>query len=994
MNGKRTEKKIRFLNAIMGGASVVALFCGAVQASTVTPNTDAAALAAILINSDSVSLVAGSAKFTGSNLAVGTFADTGSIFPFTNGVVLSSGRVSSLLGSNEEEVLGTNGDADLSALTGGKTFDAAVLEFSFIPASDQISYSYVFGSNEYPEYVGKSYNDVFGFFVNGKNVALIPGTTNPVAINSVNHLRNSEYYFDNQGRVVPVNLDGLVGRDGKMVVVANVTPGQKNTFKIAIADVGDAGYNSAVFLGTGAVKAVPVQTIDTAKPFYTQEDSAATGASINFDGGTLKLTNGFATQAAVFVRQAGGTIDSNGYAGIFSGALGGTGDLLKTGSLGIQFGGASTYTGKLTVKEGFVVANAANMPGTVLLSDASAFVNFNQDVDGTYAGAISGSGYVVKSGGGTLTVNSQMAQTGGVMVAQGTLKLGVDNAIAAAGTLTFTQGQGPSGNDGQGPTTFQGTIDLNGKSLTVAGLKSAQLASGGTAGGTLAINGGTLNINGTGTDTYGGVITGSTGSLTKNGSGSLTLSGNSSFAGTTTVNGGTLAVTGNLSSALTIASGGILRNSGTVGSVTNSGTMAGDANAMSIMRVNGNFTQNASGVLNIKVDAAGGSDKLQVSGTANLGGTLAVLPALGTYQAGTTYNIVSATTLTGTFTEITGAIPGLEIKPVYTTGGLNLVLNKPIDVAAVVAEASQQLVSETGQAQTRTTTRNSVSAVSNRLQNVFSGRALGGGNQRTAAADTMTGMSAGDENPLDGVSVWADASASRLINSVTDDKFAGWSQNLLFGADKQFTPDWVAGAVVGIEHSDLDTSLLNGRRQALGGSLTGYAGYRINEHSNINVQAGAGALSNKLEQNALGLSGKDTFASWRIMTAVNLNSSWAVKKYELSTLAGLSYAYDSYDDYNASTGRLVSPTPSRLAQIRIGGEAAYNASEKFQPYLSATYEGDISSSGEGARNGAIFGGGARFFISERLTGAVLANAQAFRKNDHVYSAFANIRYSF
>lgn len=67
------------------------------------------------------------------------------------------------------------------------------MEFDFVPATDNISFNYVFGSEEYPEYVCSQFNDVFAFFISGpgivglQNIAIVQGTANmPVAINSVN----------------------------------------------------------------------------------------------------------------------------------------------------------------------------------------------------------------------------------------------------------------------------------------------------------------------------------------------------------------------------------------------------------------------------------------------------------------------------------------------------------------------------------------------------------------------------------------------------------------------------------------------------------------------------------------------------------------------------------------------------------------------------------------------------------------------------------------
>ena len=84
-------------------------------------------------------------------------------------------------------------------------------------------FRYVFGSEEYNEWVGWfSFNDVFGFFITGpnpmggqylnKNIAIVPGTENiPINILNINNgfsipgvipdgpCTNCEYYADNTG---------------------------------------------------------------------------------------------------------------------------------------------------------------------------------------------------------------------------------------------------------------------------------------------------------------------------------------------------------------------------------------------------------------------------------------------------------------------------------------------------------------------------------------------------------------------------------------------------------------------------------------------------------------------------------------------------------------------------------------------------------------------------------------------------------------------------
>ena len=128
------------------------------------------------------------ASYTGSPLAAGSFSgfeDAG----IDAGIVLSTGCAagsedpicsSSILGPNESPntgvILGEAGDADLDNLLDGvNTQDAAVLEFDFVPDAEAVTFTYVFGSEEYPDFVDAGYNDVFAFYVNGTNYATIDG---------------------------------------------------------------------------------------------------------------------------------------------------------------------------------------------------------------------------------------------------------------------------------------------------------------------------------------------------------------------------------------------------------------------------------------------------------------------------------------------------------------------------------------------------------------------------------------------------------------------------------------------------------------------------------------------------------------------------------------------------------------------------------------------------------------------------------------------------
>ncbi len=200
---------------------------------------------------------------------VGYFDATSTTFPITTGVIMATGNCMVAVGPNDAGGATDNtgvatdpNDLDLNDISTAVVNDECILEFDFIPNGDSIAFKYVFASEEYPEWVGSGYNDVFGFFISGpgfagpymggaENIALIPGTSTPVAINNVNNgsadvgpCTNCAYYVSNAG-----GLD--IQYDGHTVVLtasADVICGETYHIKLAVGDAGDDAWDSGVFL--------------------------------------------------------------------------------------------------------------------------------------------------------------------------------------------------------------------------------------------------------------------------------------------------------------------------------------------------------------------------------------------------------------------------------------------------------------------------------------------------------------------------------------------------------------------------------------------------------------------------------------------------------------------------------------------------------------------------------------------------------------------------
>lgn len=210
-------------------------------------------------------------RYTGSAKAIQVFTNDNNSMPVKAGLFLGTGSYRNAKGPNYDNgmsfSLNTRGDAQLTQLAGNGTLDAAILEFDFVSTGDSISFRYVFASEEYPEYVGSKFNDVFAFFISGpgikgiKNLAVLPRSRTPITVNNVNDKKNKAYYVDNAYRVydpfsrlvdtMDVQFDGFTRL---LEARCAVIPGEVYHLRICIADVRDAIYDSGVFLESGSFK--------------------------------------------------------------------------------------------------------------------------------------------------------------------------------------------------------------------------------------------------------------------------------------------------------------------------------------------------------------------------------------------------------------------------------------------------------------------------------------------------------------------------------------------------------------------------------------------------------------------------------------------------------------------------------------------------------------------------------------------------------------------
>jgi outer membrane protein OmpA-like peptidoglycan-associated protein len=213
-----------------------------------------------------------------SDEAFGFFEDSKASLGMKKGLIMTTGGITALAGRNTVGNMSNNTHAaqedrlnvhqketpcaelEKYLLKGDRTFDACVLEMDVVPTADTLSFNYVFGSEEYDEFVGSKFNDVFAFFISGKdikgekNLAVLPGTETPVSINTINNGAagsqgrggsNPAYYISNVMGNIAIEYDGLTKL---MEIRQPVTPYETYHIRLAIADVSDNAYDSGVLI--------------------------------------------------------------------------------------------------------------------------------------------------------------------------------------------------------------------------------------------------------------------------------------------------------------------------------------------------------------------------------------------------------------------------------------------------------------------------------------------------------------------------------------------------------------------------------------------------------------------------------------------------------------------------------------------------------------------------------------------------------------------------
>jgi fibronectin-binding autotransporter adhesin len=452
------------------------------------------------------------------------------------------------------------------------------------------------------------------------------------------------------------------------------------------------------------------------------------------NGGTLNLTSsvshsGGATNNATLLNAGTiGRVVTNSGTFISTGAIGGltnSGTASVSGQLNgelINNAGTVTLTGATTgittVRQGAgAIWNLNGFDttiadlrggGSIQLGDATLATGGNNST--TFAGAISGSGALVKTGSGTLALTGDNTYTGATTISGGTLALGdggaagsiAGGAIVDNGVLAFNRsdaftvanaisGTGSVQQAGAGTTTLLGINSYTGGSTVSGGVLRGYAQDDGASLQGDILDNGTVEFAQAGDGTYAGALSGS-GILAKTGSGRLVLTGNSTaFTGATRVLGGELTVNGPLAgSVVTVSGGGTVSGTGPIGGlIAQSGGTVSPGNGVGTLTVDGDVALQAGSTYRAEVTPTA-ADRIEATGTAQIGGTLAVNNLGGAYAPFASYVLVDAAGgRSGTFDATTGLSSfGNLLRPqlAYTANQVLLVLG-PNQLAPLAGSA-------------------------------------------------------------------------------------------------------------------------------------------------------------------------------------------------------------------------------------------------------------------------------------------------------------------
>ena len=308
-----------------------------------------------------------------SSNAFGTFTLSGSNLGIASGAIIGTGNITQVPGTPSffwdgagTGVVGTGSERDVAALS---------YQFSPNTGVTKVVFQVVMGSEEYNEYVGQGFSDNIRILLSGgiysnTNVALVPGTSTGIDIDTINASLNSAYYRDNTVATPPVPDSVLDGHTTVINTVVTVVPGTTYTSTTTVADFIDTRYNTAAFLGFFGA------SINLDLDFNNSSGATGTSYNTSFSQGgaaipvvdtdrTIRNYDTTSIQSATLTLTNAQSSDVLAI-GTLPGGITGTINTSTPGVITVTFTGASSAANYQSALSAVTFVNASAVPNTTL----------------------------------------------------------------------------------------------------------------------------------------------------------------------------------------------------------------------------------------------------------------------------------------------------------------------------------------------------------------------------------------------------------------------------------------------------------------------------------------------------------------------------------------------------------------------------------------------------------------------------------------------------